>query len=147
MKTTRLLCLLLLLSGLLYSATSQNTSYTQTYPAHIYRIPSNAAGVINGYLSWQGTGAVLTVCLLKGGMALNSRTCIQNFESTDGNSFIFSYAAPTTDVYFLRVDLSTLGHNNYIKYLIMGTSPSARYEKSAGIKAGLTKLNAAPAMT
>ena len=125
----RLLCFVLLLLGLLYSATSQSTSYSQTYPAHIYRIPSNAAGVINGYLSWQGTGAVLTVCLLKGGMTLNSRTCIQNFEGTGGNSFIFSYAVPTTDVYFLRVDLGTLGSNNYIKYTIryMGSSPSAQY--------------------
>lgn len=137
-KQPLLLCFLLVLLGLVGSACAQATSYSFSYPAHVYRIQSYASGVINGYISWQGDGAVLSICLLQGGMALNIRNCLQTFERTSGNYFIFTYTAPATDVYFIRVNLVTMGNNNYIKYTLRYTSssPFAEYQRVAGIKAG-----------
>lgn len=79
MQLKHLVSLIIMLYGLVVSASCQTMSYTYTYPAHIYRITSNANGNINGELSWQGSGAILNICLLKGGMALNSRDCFQTF--------------------------------------------------------------------
>lgn len=61
-------------------------------------------------------------------MVLNLRDCLETFERiADVNSFIFSYVAPETQVYFLRIELATMGQNSYVKYNIkyMSSSPAA----------------------